>query len=408
LLKRPAGERFAPRFPERRSAMNALVWSMLGIALLATCPATAAATPPNDTPADAIAIGLADLPFTDRRDVTDATADPSGPRSCFGSFAYVPQRSVWYTFSAPDDAIIEIDTLGSTYDTSLAVTTSCGASCTRYAECADDSGGEQSQVTLDATAGTVYRIMVELQEGAACPAEGCQLVLNVRRAREHTLELRVNASAPDCYVGTSLRASRPSASDSDYRSGTGSAAVTVTGVGSDFYVSGWVSEFCTTYTRPLTGSLWLDGERVGRLENELAAARSLSIYGDEIQEGADGLASALAADEPDVPTGSLAATMRTRTTPACRARAGVYASIRLPSGDSDSWSNDRERRKLAQATIPVDPGDFVSFTFGGESCADGAKIKGAPSVGGQSVGSGWLKLRSTSASLGGLAPAPIP
>jgi len=378
------------------------LFAVLGLTLLATSSRATAAPPPNDAPGAAIAIALADLPFVDQRDVTGATPDPSGPRGCFGDFADVPQRSVWYTFSTPQNAVVEIDTLGSTYDTSLTVTSSCGGGCTRYGACADDSGGKQSQVTLDATAGTLYQIMVELQEGAACPAGGCQLVLNVKRAREHAVELRINASAPDCYVGASLRASRTLASDSDFQSGEGGATATVTGVGTDFYLSGYSLEFCSTYTRPLVGTLWVDGVRVARLENSLPASRSITISGDELQE--TGETAALSMDDPHLPSGSLAATMRTRTKPGCVAQAGVSASRGTSGGDSDSWSNDRHRHKTAQATIPVDAGDFVTFRFGGAGCKDGTKIKANPTIGGRSVASGWLKMRATSASIGGRVP----
>lgn len=372
---------------------------LLGVALLVASPAIAA-PPTNDLPASAIAITQADLPFTDARDATEATPDPTAPSGCY-DYPDVPQKSAWYTFTSSENAVVEIDTFGSTYDTSLSVTTSCGGGCTSYDACADDSGGKQSQVTLDAFAGQQYRIMVELQKGATCPAGGCQLVLNVKRAREHTVEFRVNSSAPGCYVGASLRTSRTLASDSDFRSGTDVATATATGVGTDFYLYAYSLEFCGNETRPLTGTLLVDGVRVGRVENELPSSRSLSMYVNEIQEPAE---LGLAVDDPDQPTGSLAATMQTKTKPGCRARAAVSATRRAANDDFDSWSNDRTRRKTARATVPVDPGDGVSFTFGGSNCRDDARIKGAATVGGQAVGSGWLELRSAGASIGGRVP----
>jgi hypothetical protein len=78
----------------------------------------------NDTCAAATAIPS--LPFTATLDTTTATADPSDPvLSCTG---LQELNSVWFTYTAERATTLEIDTLGSDYNTAVGVYTgSCAA-----------------------------------------------------------------------------------------------------------------------------------------------------------------------------------------------------------------------------------------------------------------------------------------
>src|SRR5439155_60285 len=78
-------------------------------------------------------------------------------------------RSVWYNWTAPDSGSVTIETVGSTFDTLLAVYTGSSISTlTRVASNDDISGGTlQSRVSFSAAAGTVYRVAVDGYGGAS-------------------------------------------------------------------------------------------------------------------------------------------------------------------------------------------------------------------------------------------------
>ena len=72
-------------------------------------------------------------------------------------------RSVWYQWQAPMSASVELNTLTSTFDTTLAVYTGTAVNTTGPAIIANDdvqAGTMTSKVTFSATAGTVYHIAV--------------------------------------------------------------------------------------------------------------------------------------------------------------------------------------------------------------------------------------------------------
>ena len=76
--------------------------------------------------------------------------------------------SVWWQWQAPSSGEVSIDTVGSSFDTTLGVYTGTRVSAlTRLAENDDASGlGRQSRVTLDVTEGTTYRLRVAGYRGA--------------------------------------------------------------------------------------------------------------------------------------------------------------------------------------------------------------------------------------------------
>jgi len=74
-------------------------------------------TPANDNFADATVIAA--IPFSDGPHSTaNATTEPGEPVPC-GSIG----ATVWYSFTANENAVITADTFGSDYDTALAVYT---------------------------------------------------------------------------------------------------------------------------------------------------------------------------------------------------------------------------------------------------------------------------------------------
>jgi hypothetical protein len=75
--------------------------------------------------------------------------------------------SVWYYWTAPSSGTVAIDTIGSTFSTSLGIYT--GSSVTNLTLVGSDSGsagGGQSRVTFTATSGTTYRIVVDGVNGS--------------------------------------------------------------------------------------------------------------------------------------------------------------------------------------------------------------------------------------------------
>lgn len=69
-------------------------------------------------------------------------------------------NSVWWTWTAPSSGQAIFDTLGSTFDTVLAVYTGTAVGSLTPVASNDDAVGTSSRVTVNATAGTVYRIAV--------------------------------------------------------------------------------------------------------------------------------------------------------------------------------------------------------------------------------------------------------
>lgn len=99
-------------------------------------------------------------------------------------------KSVWWTWTAPRDGAVTIDTFGSRFDTVLAVYTGTSVSGVRAVPGGsnDDSGGDQSKVRFNATAGTTYQIAVDGYRG---------------RTGDITLHLNLAAPPPAAPAGVS-------------------------------------------------------------------------------------------------------------------------------------------------------------------------------------------------------------
>jgi hypothetical protein len=125
--------------------------------------------PPNDDFNNAAAITA--IPFTTTEDTTTATVAADDP-FCAGRSA-----TVWFSFTPFANMRIEANTFGSNYDTTLSVWAGNRGSL-NLAACNDDSGGLQSRVFFNATAGVTYFFMVS----AFGSEPGGHLVLNVQPA----------------------------------------------------------------------------------------------------------------------------------------------------------------------------------------------------------------------------------
>ena len=76
-------------------------------------------------------------------------------------------HSAWWTWTAPASGSVTIDTIGSPFDTLLAVYTGTSVAALTQVAANDDASGTQSRVTFTATAGVVYRIAVDGFAGAS-------------------------------------------------------------------------------------------------------------------------------------------------------------------------------------------------------------------------------------------------
>jgi len=127
-------------------------------ALTVAAPTAAFAQPANDSFSSPVAV--TGLPFTTTVDTTEATADPTDPTGCSAN------GSVWFTFTPATDMRLQVDTVGSDYDTVLSAWTG-GPGSFQQVACNDDTIGLQSRITVAATAGTTYHFMV-----ARCCGDG--------------------------------------------------------------------------------------------------------------------------------------------------------------------------------------------------------------------------------------------
>ena len=77
-------------------------------------------------------------------------------------------KSVWWNWTAPATGRVQIDTIASTFDTTLAVYRGSSVSAlTLVTEDDDNGGGRSSKVTFDAVEGTMYQIAVDGYGGSA-------------------------------------------------------------------------------------------------------------------------------------------------------------------------------------------------------------------------------------------------
>lgn len=173
--------------------LSGLVVAMTVIVLGVGVLPAAAAPPPNDNEGGAIEFGT--LPFTHTMDTSEATA--SGPRFC-------PTRaSVFYAFTSNVTERVQVDTIGSDYDTTLAVYRRTNSGEVRAVKCNDDRFGLASGVRFRAAAGRTYFLMV----GQCCSnvgGGGGQLVLTATEVADVPLTFSVDVTGGTADASTGL------------------------------------------------------------------------------------------------------------------------------------------------------------------------------------------------------------
>jgi hypothetical protein len=108
---------------------------------------------PNDDFANARAV--TDLPFSDGQGIAGATREPLEPYACDMGLS-----TVWYTFTPVTTRSIRADTLGSDFDTVLAVYTGGSVASLVPVVCNDDAEGLQSRVVVELLASVTYYFQV--------------------------------------------------------------------------------------------------------------------------------------------------------------------------------------------------------------------------------------------------------
>ncbi|MDW8256528.1 MAG: DVUA0089 family protein [Acidobacteriota bacterium] len=138
---------------------------------------TSVARPSNDDCASATPIS--GTSFVDRVNVWTATSVATDPlQSCTGGRR--GSQSVWYSFTPPSNGTITLSTLGSSYDTTIAVYTgSCPA--LREIACNDDWGFlATSQLTVNVRAATTYLIAITSAGGPVPRPQDATLAFTFR------------------------------------------------------------------------------------------------------------------------------------------------------------------------------------------------------------------------------------
>ncbi len=124
---------------------------------------------------------ISNKPYQDLVNVTSATQhadDPTVGVSCDGEMLAKGRASVWYQYTPASTGSISLDTLGSTYDTYLAVWTGTRNNLTLVACDNNTSTTSASQLSFNATAGIPYFIEVAEYSGGQ-PASDRSLKFHV-------------------------------------------------------------------------------------------------------------------------------------------------------------------------------------------------------------------------------------
>lgn len=118
-----------------------------------------AVAPPNDNFANALVVVSNAVVVGGNIGATKETSEPSHAANPGG-------RSIWYRWVAPSTGPWSIDTVGSSFDTTLGVYTGGSVAGLSLVISDDDSGGDRtSHVIINAVAGTTYRIAVDGYNG---------------------------------------------------------------------------------------------------------------------------------------------------------------------------------------------------------------------------------------------------
>src|SRR5215217_1013220 len=135
-----------------------------GVESIYGLPALTAVAPVNDNFANASLKTVGSIPYSDTIDTSGATEELNDPQvniSCDGRLLNKGKKSVWYKYTAGSTLQISLDTIGSDYDTYIAVWTGNSLTSLNIVGCDDDRDADlQSQLVYTAVAGTTYYIEI--------------------------------------------------------------------------------------------------------------------------------------------------------------------------------------------------------------------------------------------------------
>jgi hypothetical protein len=174
----------------RRIAASVLVVGVVSV--MGVSPAMAQ-PPTNDTEGNAVVVD--EVPFTYTQDTSEAA--PDGPRFCSNS------ASVFFSFTPSQDMRVQVDAIGSDFDTVLGVYRRDAAGHVRPVSCNDDRFGLASGLRFNASAGTGYVFMV----GQCCGnggGGGGELTLTVSEVSDADLEYSIEVDAGEVDSATGI------------------------------------------------------------------------------------------------------------------------------------------------------------------------------------------------------------
>ena len=181
----------------------------LANALLGTTPPTPV-RPANDAFASAVATSTATWTLTGNN--TDGTSETGEPAHAGSAAA----KSVWWTFTAPISGTCTVRTLGSTFDTVLAVYTGTSVGALRAVVSNDNSSSTvlDSTVSFAAVGGTIYQIAVDGKSGTSGAIQlSASLLAGVAPANDNfaaaTVLTGTTFSVSGSNIGATLQTGEP-------------------------------------------------------------------------------------------------------------------------------------------------------------------------------------------------------
>ena len=181
----------------------------LANALLGTTPPTPV-RPANDAFASAVATSTATWTLTGNN--TDGTSETGEPAHAGSAAA----KSVWWTFTAPISGTCSLRTLGSAFDTVLAVYTGTSVGALRAVVSNDNSSSTvlDSTVSFAAVGGTIYQIAVDGKSGTSGAIQlSASLLAGVAPANDNfaaaTVLTGTTFSVSGSNIGATLQTGEP-------------------------------------------------------------------------------------------------------------------------------------------------------------------------------------------------------
>lgn len=157
LVKRaPAWQQAAPLSFLRRLGLDGLLGPVACGLLLVSTLFQASAAPANDNFASReVLVGFTNVVTTSNAGATKESGEPDHHGIAGGV-------SVWWSWTAPTNALVTVDTIGSSLDSVLAVYTGLALNNLTLVGSDDDSGGNgTSQLSFTGVAGTTYQFAVD-------------------------------------------------------------------------------------------------------------------------------------------------------------------------------------------------------------------------------------------------------